>query len=49
MTVRASAAQIVAMGNIGCMVQIQRNLGAAGAVPVVRHTMQILDEPSSNS
>ena len=42
--VRASAAQIVAMGNIGCMVQIQRSLGAAGAVPTVRHTMQILDE-----
>jgi hypothetical protein len=32
------------MGNIGCMVQIQRSLGAAGAVPVVRHTMQILDK-----
>jgi len=42
--VRASAAQIVAMGNIGCMVQIQRSLGAAGSVPAVRHTMQVLDD-----
>ncbi|KAA5545231.1 4Fe-4S dicluster domain-containing protein [Roseiconus nitratireducens] len=35
-------AQIVAMGNIGCLTQIAKHLQLAGSAIEVRHTMQIL-------
>jgi glycolate oxidase iron-sulfur subunit len=42
--VRASQAQVVATGNIGCMTQLRTHLEARGASIVVQHTMQVLDQ-----
>ncbi len=39
----ATGADVVAAGNIGCLVQIATGLARAGAALPVRHTMQILD------
>ena len=41
--VRATGAQAVAAGNIGCLVQIDTHLRRAGAGLPVLHTMQLLD------
>ncbi|MCO8124867.1 heterodisulfide reductase-related iron-sulfur binding cluster [Stieleria sp. TO1_6] len=38
----ASGADVVAMGNIGCLTQIENHLRAAGSTIRVRHTMQVL-------
>ena len=43
MAVIATGADVVAAGNIGCLVQIATGLTRAGASVPVRHTMQILD------
>jgi glycolate oxidase iron-sulfur subunit len=40
----ASGAQVVAAGNIGCLVQIATHLARAGVTVPARHTMQILDD-----
>ena len=34
---------VVALGNIGCMVQIRAHLGLAGAAVPVMHTIEVLD------
>ena len=39
----ATGAQVVAAGNIGCLVQIATHLSHAGVRVPVRHTMQLLD------
>lgn len=39
-----SGAEAVVMGNIGCMVQIARNLEQAGTALPVMHTLEYLDE-----
>ena len=41
--VLTTGADVVAAGNIGCLVQIATGLARAGASVPVRHTMQILD------
>lgn len=40
----ASGAQVVLLGNIGCMVQIRNHLQAAGRPLPVMHTIELLDE-----
>ena len=40
----ATGADMVAAGNIGCMVQIATHMARAGAPRRVLHTMQVLDE-----
>ena len=40
--VRASGAEVVASGNIGCLTQLQHHLKALGADIPARHTLQIL-------
>jgi glycolate oxidase iron-sulfur subunit len=39
----STGAQVVAAGNIGCLVQISTHLGRSGAGMPVRHTIQLLD------
>jgi glycolate oxidase iron-sulfur subunit len=41
-TLMATAPQVIAAGNIGCMVQIGQGLGQGAGVPVV-HTVELLD------
>jgi glycolate oxidase iron-sulfur subunit len=41
--VREIACDLVAAGNIGCMVQIRTHLASNGGAPTVLHTMQVLD------
>ena len=41
--IRATGAQAVAAGNIGCLVQIATHLSRAGAALPTLHTIQILD------
>ncbi|HTV00837.1 MAG TPA: (Fe-S)-binding protein, partial [Luteitalea sp.] len=42
--VRTTGADLVAAGNIGCLVQIQTHLARAGASVPVLHTMQVLQQ-----
>ncbi|MDM4016039.1 (Fe-S)-binding protein [Roseiconus lacunae] len=42
MHVDETGASVVAMGNIGCMAQIEKHLGERGSLVKVRHTMQVL-------
>ena len=41
--IRATGAQAVAAGNIGCLVQIATHLSRAGASLPTLHTIQVLD------
>ncbi len=43
LSILSTGAQAVAMGNIGCMTQIETHLGGQGQPLPVLHTMQILD------
>jgi glycolate oxidase iron-sulfur subunit len=44
----ASGAEVVASGNIGCLVQLRAHLQRLGAGIPVRHTMQVLRDAYSN-
>lgn len=39
-----TGAEIVAMGNIGCMTQIEQHLKSAGSAIKVQHTMQVIQD-----